>query len=206
MKLQHKTVLVTGASKGIGRALSLGMAREGADVIANYHTDRDGANSTVEEIRKLGREEWYVSTAARRDFVYEIFERQCEICLENLEKIQDVVKDQITAIWVTGTDFGQQGGPFISPETYRQLYKPFHKRVNDWIHKHTAWKAVVHSCGSVRALIEDFIDAGFDILNPLQCSAAQMNPSELKKDYGDQLTFWGGWRGYPAHASLWVAG
>ena len=136
--------------------------------------------------------EWYVSTVARRDFVYRIFERQCEIALQNLEKIHQAVRDQVTAVWVTGTDFGQQGGPFISPESYRQLFQPFHKQLNDWIHKHTAWKSFIHSCGSVRALIEDFIDAGFEILNPVQCSAARMDPLELKKQYGDRVTFWGG--------------
>lgn len=136
--------------------------------------------------------EWYVSTVTRRDFVYGVFERQCEICLENLKKIHQAVKDQITAVWLTGTDFGQQCGPFISPETYRQLYKPFHKQLNDWIHEHTSWKAFIHSCGSIRALIDDFIDAGFEILNPVQCSAARMDPAELKKTYGDRITFWGG--------------
>jgi uroporphyrinogen-III decarboxylase len=69
---------------------------------------------------------------------------------------------------------------------------PFHKRVNDWIHTHTAWKTFIHSCGSVRLLIPDFIAAGFDILNPVQCSAANMAPEELKREFGNQITFWGG--------------
>ena len=136
--------------------------------------------------------EWYVSTVARRDFVYKIFERQCEICLQNLEKIRQAVGDRVTAVWMTGTDFGQQCGPFISPDTYRQLYKPFHRRLNDWVHEHTSWKAFIHSCGSIRDLLDDFVDAGFDILNPVQCSAAKMDPAELKKTYGERITFWGG--------------
>jgi len=136
--------------------------------------------------------EWYISTVSRRDFVYKIFERQCEICLQNLEKIHQAVGDRIAAVWMTGTDFGQQCGPFISPDTYRQLYKPFHRRLNDWVHEHTSWKAFIHSCGSIRDLLDDFVDAGFDILNPVQCSAAKMDPAELKKTYGDRITFWGG--------------
>jgi uroporphyrinogen-III decarboxylase len=103
-----------------------------------------------------------------------------------------VVGDRISVVFVTGTDFGQQTGPFISPRTYRQLYQPFHRQVNDWIHRHTAWKTFIHSCGSVRQLIPDFIAAGFDILNPVQTSAAGMNPSELKARFGDQIVFWGG--------------
>jgi hypothetical protein len=139
-----------------------------------------------------GVEEWYVSTATRRDFVYKIFERQCEIGIKNLERIYQVVGERVTAAFVSGADFGQQNGPFISPKAYRDLFKPFNKAVNDWIHKHTTWKTFVHSCGSVRALLPDFIDAGFDILNPVQCSAARMAPEELKQEFGDRLTFWGG--------------
>lgn len=137
-------------------------------------------------------EEWYISTKTRRDYVYRVFERQCEIGLRNLEKIHGAVGDKVTAVFVTGTDFGTQNGPFISPQAYRDLYQPFHREVNGWIHRNTSWKSFIHSCGSVRALIPDFIDAGFDILNPVQCSAAGMVPGELKKEFGDRLTFWGG--------------
>jgi hypothetical protein len=137
-------------------------------------------------------EEWYVSTATRFDYVYEVFDRQCEIALGNLAKIYDVVGDKVTAVFVTGTDFGTQNGPFISPAAYRRLYQPFHRRVNDWVHKHTPWKTFIHSCGSVAALLPDIIDAGFDILNPVQCSAAGMDPQELKDRYGQRIAFWGG--------------
>ena len=85
-----------------------------------------------------------------------------------------------------------QKGPLVSPKTYRELYKPFFKRVNDWFHTHTTWKTFLHSCGSVMPFIEDFIDSGFDILNPVQCSAANMDPLDLKRKFGDRITFWGG--------------
>lgn len=137
-------------------------------------------------------EEWYISTVTRRDYVYEVFDRQCRIALENLERIYQVVGDRVTVVYVSGTDFGMQTGPFISLEAYRALYKPFHKRVNDWVHEHTSWKTFIHSCGSVMDLAEDFIEAGFDILNPVQCSAARMDPARLKARLGDRLTFWGG--------------
>lgn len=137
-------------------------------------------------------EEWYVSTVTRRDFIYKIFERQGEIGIKNLEQIHGVVGNRVTAVFLSGTDFGQQTGPFVSPRAYRDLFKPFNKVVNDWVHKHTTWKTFIHSCGSVRALIPDFIEAGFDILNPVQCSAAGMAPEELKKEFGGQVTFWGG--------------
>ena len=136
--------------------------------------------------------EWYISTAARFDYVYELFDRQCEMALENLEKIRCVVGDRVTAIFVTGTDFGTQNGPFISPKAYCTLYQPFHRRVNDWVHEHTSWKTLIHSCGSVMALLPDIVDAGFDILNPVQTSAADMDPQTLKDRFGQKLTFWGG--------------
>jgi hypothetical protein len=137
-------------------------------------------------------EEWYVSTVTRRDYVYAVFERQCEIALANLAALYEVVGNRVAAVFVTGTDFGTQRGPFLSPKTYRELYQPFHKRVNDWVHEHTSWKTFIHSCGSVMALIPDFIDAGFDILNPVQWTADHMDPVVLKERFGDRLTFWGG--------------
>jgi hypothetical protein len=137
-------------------------------------------------------EEWYISTVTRRDYIYEVFDRQCRIALANLARIYEAVGDRVTAVFVTGTDFGMQTGAFISPKAYRELYKPFHKRVNDWIHEHTLWKTFIHSCGSVMTLIEGFVEAGFDILNPVQCSAANMEPSELKRRFGGRITFWGG--------------
>ncbi len=136
--------------------------------------------------------EWYMSTVTRRDYVYRIFERQCEIGLANIEKLHGVVGERVAAVFVTGTDFGQQTGSFISRRAYRDLFMPFHRAINDWVHAHTTWKTFIHSCGSVVSLLPDFIEAGFDILNPVQCSAAGMDPATLKARFGDRITFWGG--------------
>jgi len=136
--------------------------------------------------------EWYMSTLIRQDYIREVFAHQCEIALDNLAKIRQAVGNRISVIFVSGTDFGTQRAQFISTDAYRQLYKPFHKRVNDWVHTQTTWKTFIHSCGAVEPLIEDFIDAGFDILNPVQLSAAGMDPKHLKETYGDRIVFWGG--------------
>jgi hypothetical protein len=136
--------------------------------------------------------EWYMSLASRPEYVYQVFERQCEIALANLQRIHEVVGERIQVVFMTGTDFGMQTGLMISPRLYRQLYKPFHRQLNDWVHGHTTWKTFIHTCGSVVALIPDFIEAGFDVLNPVQTSAVGMEPRELKERFGDQLTFWGG--------------
>jgi hypothetical protein len=137
-------------------------------------------------------EEWYVSTVTRRDYIYRVFERQCEIALANLKRIHEVVGNRVAAVFVTGTDFGAQRGSFISPKAYRDLFMPFHKAINGWIHQKTTWKSFIHSCGSVWNLYPHFIEAGFDIHNPVQCSAANMEPRRLKETYGDRITFWGG--------------
>ena len=137
-------------------------------------------------------EEWYISLSARRDYVYKIFERQTEINLVNLERIHQAVGNRAAAAYVTGADFGTQNGPLLAPKAYRELFLPFHRQINDWIHKHTPWKTFIHSCGSVFDLIEDFIAAGFDILNPVQTSAARMDPGGLKRKFGERITFWGG--------------
>ncbi|MFH0966019.1 MAG: uroporphyrinogen decarboxylase family protein [Planctomycetota bacterium] len=137
-------------------------------------------------------EEWYISTAARKGHVFRIFEAQCGTAIRNLSRLAGAVGERATAVLVTGTDFGMQTGTMISAETYRELFGPFHKAVNDWIHRHTTWKTFIHSCGSVAALIEDFIEAGFDILNPVQCAATGMEAGELKRRFGDRITFWGG--------------
>jgi hypothetical protein len=137
-------------------------------------------------------EDWYVATIQHYDYVYEVFARQCEIALSNLQQLYQVVGDRVDVIYMSGADFGMQTGPLLSPKTYRQLYMPFHRQLNDWVHQYTPWKCFIHSCGSIAALMPDMIEAGFDIFNPVQISAAGMDPRTLKKRFGDQVTFWGG--------------
>jgi hypothetical protein len=137
-------------------------------------------------------EEWYISTLTRKPYVHAVFERQTGIALSNLEKIRGRVGDRVQAVFICGTDFGTQQSTFCSPATFRELYLPHYRRINDWIHKHTPWKTFKHSCGAVRTLIPAFIDSGFDILNPVQVSAAGMGAEKLKADFGRDLVFWGG--------------
>ncbi|HWQ53410.1 MAG TPA: uroporphyrinogen decarboxylase family protein [Bryobacteraceae bacterium] len=136
--------------------------------------------------------EWYMSTATRRDYIHGIFGHQCEIALANLERVRATVGDAVDAVFICGTDFGTQASTFCSVKTFRDLYFPYYKRVNDWVHRNTGWRTFKHSCGAVEKLIPSFIEAGFDILNPVQCSAAGMAPEHLKKEYGEQIVFWGG--------------
>ena len=136
--------------------------------------------------------EWYVSTSSRQDYVREVFEGQCEIGIKNLERIYTVVGDRIDVAYVCGTDFGTQTSAFCSLKTFESLYFPYYKRVCDWIHAHTPWKTMKHSCGAVSKFIPLLIEAGIDILNPVQCSATGMEPEQLKAQFGDRIVFWGG--------------
>jgi hypothetical protein len=136
--------------------------------------------------------EWYASLLTRPDYVWQVFERQCDVGLSSLAKAHAAVGEKVHMLITSAADFGMQTGPFIAPRTYRELFKPFHKAVNDWVHEHTTWKTFMHSCGSVIDLLPDFIEAGFDILNPVQCSAAGMDPQTLKDRFGDDIVFWGG--------------
>jgi uroporphyrinogen-III decarboxylase len=72
------------------------------------------------------------------------------------------------------------------------MYLPYYQKINGWIHQHTEWKTFKHSCGAVDTLIPLFMEAGFDILNPVQINAAGMDPQHLKNTYGKDLVFWGG--------------
>lgn len=137
-------------------------------------------------------EEWYVSSVLRKDYISDIFHYQFELQMKNLKMYREAVGDRIDVIVMSGTDFGSQNGPFISPSAYRELFKPLHKAMNDWVHENTGWKTFYHTCGSVAAFFDDFYEAGVDILNPVQISASGMDPEILKKEYGDKFVFWGG--------------
>ena len=137
-------------------------------------------------------EEWYISTITRCDYIHEVFEKQTDIALENLKKLNSSVGDLVDIIFICGTDFGTQSSTFCSEDTFRELYLPYYKKTNDWIHKNTKWKTFKHSCGAIEPFMKLFIDAGFDIINPVQCSAKGMDPKTLKERYGEKLVFWGG--------------
>jgi hypothetical protein len=136
--------------------------------------------------------EWYISIATRRDYVHAVFERQCEVALKNLERFHAITGDAIDVFYVCATDFGTQSSQFCSVATFEELYLPYYKRVNDWIHARTPWKTFKHSCGAIDPLLPSLIKAGFDIMNPVQCSAVGMEPGHLKEAYGRDVVFWGG--------------
>lgn len=141
-------------------------------------------------IRRI--EEWYTAPLLYPEYVTEVFDRQTDIALENLKLLKDACGEKIDIIYLCGTDFGHQNNTFISSEVYRQVWMPYYQKMANWIHSNTKWKVMKHSCGSVSSLIPDMIESGIDILNPVQTSAANMDPVMLKREFGKDIVFWGG--------------
>jgi len=136
--------------------------------------------------------DWYMSTLMRSDYLHQVFEKQTDIALENLALAKEATGDSVDVVFICGTDFGTQDSSFCSTEAYDELYAPYYKKLNNWIHENTRWKTFKHSCGAVEPFMEHFIESGFDIINPVQVNAAGMDPKLLKEKYGKRLTFWGG--------------
>jgi len=114
-----------------------------------------------------------------------------EIHLNTLEKVCAAVGD-IVDILRFGDDLGMSNGPFMAPEIYRQVFKSRHTLLNEYVHSNSRMKTFLHSCGSIYALMPDLIEAGYDIINPVQTNCINMDPVILKKEFGSDITFWGG--------------
>ena len=141
-------------------------------------------------IRKF--DDWLMAHMLYPEYIQEVFEMQTQTMLKNLEIYRQAVGDRIQIVWISGTDFGTQNGEFFRPEVFRELYKPYYQRINDWVHQNTPWKTFYHCCGSIVNYLDDFVEMGVDILNPVQLSARGMDAHMLKEKYGDKLVFWGG--------------
>lgn len=118
-------------------------------------------------------------------------EKLFHLHLKNLEKWLSAVGPYIDIV-LFGDDLGGQAGPLLSPEMYQAYYKPFHQKLWARAKELADVKVQLHCCGSVKMLLPDLIDAGLDAINPVQISCDQMDPKELKTEFGDKLTFWGG--------------
>ncbi|MFH0755865.1 MAG: uroporphyrinogen decarboxylase family protein [Bacteroidota bacterium] len=171
---------------------------KGKGIIANFGGTAIGDIALVPAINLKAPKgirdvaDWYMSTLMRSDYLHKVFEKQTDIALQNLAKAKEATGDLVDAIFICGTDFGTQNSSFCSLETFDELYAPYYKKMNNWIHENTRWLTFKHSCGAVEPFMEHFIASGFDIINPVQINAAGMDPVHLKEKYGDRLVFWGG--------------
>jgi uroporphyrinogen decarboxylase len=137
-----------------------------------------------------GFEKSLTDMALNPDFSRALFERICQLQEKFAHNYYGTVKNNIEYVQ-TGDDFGTQNGPFFSNDMYRELVMPYHKRYNDAIRRGTNAMIFQHSCGSVYKLLDSMISAGVQILNPVQVSAAGMDPKRLKKEFGDRIVFHG---------------
>jgi hypothetical protein len=126
------------------------------------------------------------------DYVYDCFQINAEVAMQNLEKMWEYVGDSIDLLWISGLDLGSQRCELISPETFERVYVPAFKPQYDWIHENTNWRTFRHCCGSIANIVEPMAEAGVDALNPVQTTAAGMDPASLKERVGEKVTFWGG--------------
>lgn len=137
-----------------------------------------------------GFEDWFIDCVANPRLLGmlcdAILDVNLAICGEALREVGDLVD-----IIFCADDLGMQNGPIVSPDIYRRLFKPRHKRYFQFIHDHSSAKLALHTCGSVWDLLDDLIEIGVEILNPVQVSAAKMDTFQLKKQCGNKLCFWG---------------
>ena len=136
--------------------------------------------------------DWYMSALIRPDYIKEVFDRQTDMAVKNLEMYHQAVGERISVVTLCGADFGNQRSLMLSPAVFSEFYVPYYKKMTDWIHTHTQWKVFKHCCGAIEPLLIHLIKAGFDIINPVQISADGMDSEVLKQKYGDSLVFWGG--------------
>lgn len=138
-----------------------------------------------------GYESYYIDLVKNPSFVAYMLDRLVEFKLAYWQRALDLVGDLVDIV-VEADDLGAQNAPLMSPRTYHSLIQPRHKRLFTAIKGFASVKVFYHTCGAVRRLIPDLIDAGIDILNPVQISAEGMDLLELKKTFGKDLVFWGG--------------
>jgi len=134
---------------------------------------------------------YLLATGMYPDKVAELSENLFKIHLKNLELWMSAVGPYIDVV-LFGDDLGAQQGPLISPDAYREFYKPYHKQLWGRAKELGDVKVQLHCCGGIYELIEELIDAGLDAFNPVQISCRGMDPAVLKKDFGGRIGFWGG--------------
>jgi uroporphyrinogen decarboxylase len=128
--------------------------------------------------------------AAQAD-VERLLDALMELHLATLEKVCSAVGD-VADILRFGDDLGTDNGPFMAPATYRRLFKPRHARLCEYVHRNSRMKTFLHTCGSIYRLLPDLVEAGYDVINPVQTVCRDMEPERLKREFGGQITFWGG--------------
>ena len=129
----------------------------------------------------------FLNPAEVHNLLDELMKRHMDLLAHVCDAVGDIVD-----IVKFGDDLGTNNGPMIPVETYDEFFKPRHKMLCDYVKKHSSMHTMLHSCGGIYELIPGLVEAGFEILNPVQTNAVNMEPARLKKEFGNEITFWGG--------------
>lgn len=146
-----------------------------------------------------GVEDLYMDMAANPKYVEALAEKIMQWMLEFWDHVLDAVGPYVQVVQV-GDDLGGQSGPLFSPRLCRKVYTPRYRHLTDLIRSKTNAKIYFHSCGSIYWVLPDLIEAGLEIINPFQFSAKDMDPVKIKKEFGKDLSVWGG--GADAHGIM----
>ena len=146
----------------------------------------------ADNITQGSLDEWLLMLMTEKETAHDMMGRYVDTVIERTKLYHQAVGSYCFAWGVASDDAGTQRGEFIAPDLFVEMIKPHYKRLCNWIHTHTNWKTYLHSCGSIYHYIPEWIDAGVDILNPVQISAVNMEPERLMKDFGGRIVFWGG--------------
>jgi uroporphyrinogen decarboxylase len=138
-----------------------------------------------------GMENFLVDIYLDKTGTQRLLDKLVEGYMKFLDRILKGVGEYIDLLQF-GDDLGSQNGSFMSPDVFKEIFKPRYKIMWDFVHDNSNCKVFLHSCGSVYELIPHLIDAGLDVLNPVQTTTANMEPEKLKKEFGKYITFWGG--------------
>ena len=137
-------------------------------------------------------DEWMMMLMTEKEACHELMDRSVEATISCLRLVNQAVGGYCFAWGIASDDSGTQRCEFIAPDLWAEMMKPHYRKLCDWVHANTSFKTFLHSCGSIPRLIPHWIEAGVDILNPVQTSAAGMDPRRLKSEFGRKLVFWGG--------------
>jgi len=120
-----------------------------------------------------------------------IMDKVTNIMLDMIEKFVKPIGEYLDVVFF-GDDLGMQTGPFISPRLYKQYIKPRQKKIVDAFKRVSNARIALHTDGSIAAFLDDFIDIGVEVINPVQVHAKGMDSQSLKQKFGKNITFWGG--------------
>ena len=175
------------------------IAPEAVEQVAAYHASgypvivqHYGEGFLQAGPRIYGYQDWMMMLGTEDKRAIEFMEKLLEVKTQHWDNVANAFGRDGIDVVCESDDLGMQTGPFVSPQLFRKLLKPYHKKLFDFIRSRLNAKIFLHSCGSVVEFLPDLIEIGLDILNPVQLSAAKMDPVFLKREFGRDITFWGG--------------